>query len=68
VLPEKNLAEEELQKYLASTYVLQNEEDDDLLLFWNEDHRSFPLIASIVRNGLAIPASNTIYRTFIFIV
>ena len=59
VLPEKNPAEEELQKYLASAYVIQNEEDDDLLSFWNEHHRSFPLIASVVRNVLAIPASNT---------
>ncbi|CAF1603141.1 unnamed protein product, partial [Didymodactylos carnosus] len=59
VLPEKSPAEEELQKYLTSTYVIENEEDDDILSFWNEHQRFFPLTALIVRRVLSIPASNT---------
>jgi hypothetical protein len=59
IVSEKTDVEEELEKYLSSTSVLQNEEDDDILLYWKEHQNLFPTIASIARDVLAIPASNT---------
>jgi hypothetical protein len=58
-VPEKSDVEQELEKYLTSTSVIQNEVEDDVLSYWKEHQKSFPLIASTVRDILAIPASNT---------
>lgn len=58
-IPEKSSVEEELEKYLTSTSVVQDEEKDDILSYWREHQKLFPLIASIARDVLAIPASNT---------
>ncbi|CAF4019943.1 unnamed protein product [Rotaria sp. Silwood1] len=57
--PEKNHVEKELENYLASTLVMEGDEKDDILSFWKQHKQSFPLIASIARDILAIPASNT---------
>ncbi|CAF1408076.1 unnamed protein product [Rotaria magnacalcarata] len=58
-VPAKSAVETELEKYLTSTSVLENEEDDDILSYWRQHQHVFPLIASIARVVLAIPASNT---------
>ncbi|CAF4851156.1 unnamed protein product, partial [Rotaria sp. Silwood2] len=55
----KNHVEKELENYLASTLVMEGDEKDDILSFWKQHKQSFPLIASIARDILAIPASNT---------
>ena len=59
-VPEKSSAEEQLEKYLTSTSIIQDEEDDDILGYWREHQKLFPLISSIARVVLAIPASNTL--------
>ncbi|CAF4810965.1 unnamed protein product, partial [Rotaria sp. Silwood2] len=38
---------------------MEGDEKDDILSFWKQHKQSFPLIASIARDILAIPASNT---------
>ncbi|CAF4727044.1 unnamed protein product, partial [Rotaria sp. Silwood2] len=42
-----------------STLVMEGDEKDDIISFWKQHKKSFPLIASIARDILAIPASNT---------
>ncbi|CAF4699778.1 unnamed protein product, partial [Rotaria sp. Silwood2] len=56
---EKNHVEKELENYFASTLVMEGDEKDDIISFWKQHKQSFPLIASIARDILAIPASNT---------
>ncbi|CAF2041010.1 unnamed protein product [Rotaria magnacalcarata] len=58
-VPEKSTAEQELEKYLASTSILKAEAEDDILEYWKENQQSFPLITSNPRDILAIPAFNT---------
>jgi hypothetical protein len=58
-VPEKTSAEQELEKYLLSTSLVEDEEEDDILSYWKEYEKLFPMIASIARDILAIPASNT---------
>jgi hypothetical protein len=58
-VPKKDNVEEELENYLASTLVMEGDENDDILSFWKQHKQSFPLIASIARHILSIPASNT---------
>ncbi|CAF1285589.1 unnamed protein product [Rotaria sordida] len=57
--PERNDADKEFENYLASTLVMEGDENDDILAFWRQHKQTFPLIASIARDILAIPASNT---------
>ena len=57
--PVKSNVDEELEKYLTSKSMIHDEGDDDILLYWRENREVFPLIASIAREVLAIPASNT---------
>ncbi|CAF4726341.1 unnamed protein product, partial [Rotaria sp. Silwood2] len=38
---------------------MEGDEKDDIISFWKQHKQSFPLIASIARDILAIPASNT---------
>ncbi|CAF1460814.1 unnamed protein product [Rotaria sordida] len=59
VVPGKSNVEQELEKYLTSTSMVRDEEEDDILGYWREHQKLFPLIASIARKILAIPASNT---------
>jgi hypothetical protein len=40
--------------------VVQNEEEDDILSYWREHQKLFPIIASIPRGIIDIPASNTL--------
>ncbi len=40
--------------------MVQNEEEDDILSYWREHQKLFPIIASIARGILDIPASNTL--------
>ncbi len=56
---EKNDIDKEFEHYLASTLVMEGDENDDILSFWRQHKQTFPLIASIARDILAIPASNT---------
>jgi hypothetical protein len=58
-IPQKNNVEKELENYLTSTLVMEGDAEDDILSFWKQHKQSFPLIASIARDILAIPASNT---------
>ncbi|CAF2145157.1 unnamed protein product [Rotaria magnacalcarata] len=58
-LTEKRVVEQELEKYLTSMTVLENEDDNDILSYWREHQQAFPLIASTARHILAIAASNT---------
>ena len=58
-VPEKNNVEKELENYLTSSLVMEGDEKDDILSFWKQNKQSFPLIAAIARDILAIPASNT---------
>ncbi|CAF4627320.1 unnamed protein product [Rotaria sp. Silwood2] len=39
---------------------MESDEKDDILSFWKQHKQSFPLIASIARDILAITASNTL--------
>ncbi|CAF3679222.1 unnamed protein product [Rotaria socialis] len=59
VVLEKTSVERELENYLTSTSVVQNEEEDDILAYWKEQQKLFPLIALTARHVLTIPASNT---------
>ncbi|CAF1461710.1 unnamed protein product [Rotaria sordida] len=59
VVPEKSTIEQELEKSLTSTSMVRDEEEDDILGYWKEHQTLFPLIASIARKILGIPASNT---------
>ncbi|CAF4662986.1 unnamed protein product, partial [Rotaria sp. Silwood2] len=56
---EKNHVEKELENYFVSTLVMEGDEKDDIISFWKQHKQSFPLIASIARDILAITASNT---------
>ncbi|CAF4940274.1 unnamed protein product [Rotaria sp. Silwood1] len=47
----------ELDDYMALETQLH--ETDDVLLFWKENAKTFPVLSSIVRDLFAIPASNT---------
>jgi len=38
---------------------MEGDENDDILSFWRQYKQTFPLIASVARDILAIPASNT---------
>jgi hypothetical protein len=58
-VPAKNNVEKELENYLTSTVTMEGDEKDDILSFWKQNKQLFPLIASIARDILAIPASNT---------
>ncbi|CAF1398655.1 unnamed protein product, partial [Didymodactylos carnosus] len=49
---------DELDSYMALDQ--QINENDDVLLFWKENAKSFPILSLIVRDLYAIPASNTI--------
>ncbi|CAF3564700.1 unnamed protein product, partial [Rotaria sp. Silwood2] len=51
--------EQELELYLASTCVLKEEENDDVLSYWKQNEHLYPTIAYISRRIFAIPASNT---------
>jgi len=48
----------ELDNYMALD--VQIHENDDVLLFWKENAKSFPNLSATVRDLYAIPASNTI--------
>ncbi len=48
----------ELDEYMNLN--VQLNEDDDILLFWQQHQSKFPILTSIVRDYYAIPASNTI--------
>ncbi len=48
----------ELDNYMA--LYIQIHDNDDILFFWKENEKSFPTLASIVRDLFVIPASNTI--------
>lgn len=56
---EKTKIDEEIEKYLASTSVIESEEEDDVLSYWREYHTLLPTISIIARGVLAIPAANT---------
>jgi hypothetical protein len=47
----------ELDQYISLD--IQITEKDDVLLFWKENAKIFPILSSIVRDLFAIPASNT---------
>ncbi|CAF1626300.1 unnamed protein product [Rotaria magnacalcarata] len=49
-LTEKRVVEQELEKYLMSMTVLENEDDNDILSYWREHQQAFPLIASTARH------------------
>jgi len=55
----KTDVEKELENYLSSTLALEGDDDEHLLLFWKNHNGLFPLIGAVVRDILAIPASNT---------
>lgn len=56
---EKSDMDLELEKYLSSTSLVADDKEDDVLSYWREYQTIFPTIASIARDVLAIPASNT---------
>ncbi len=56
---DRNDIDKEFEHYLASTLVMEGDENDDILSFWRQYKQTFPLIASVARDILAIPASNT---------
>ncbi|CAF3056674.1 unnamed protein product [Rotaria sp. Silwood2] len=58
-MPIKTNIEQELELYLASTCVLKEEENDDVLSYWKQNEHLYPIIAYISRRIFAIPASNT---------
>ncbi len=43
---------------------MQNEGEDDILSYWREHQKLFPIIASIARSILDIPASNTLVSVY----
>ncbi|CAF1347882.1 unnamed protein product, partial [Rotaria sordida] len=48
-----NDIDKEFENYLASTLVMEGDENDDILSFWRQHKQTFPLIASIARDILA---------------
>ncbi|CAF1677362.1 unnamed protein product [Rotaria magnacalcarata] len=49
---------DELDEYLNLN--VEFHDDDDILIFWSQHQSKFPIIASIVQDYYAIPASNTV--------
>jgi hypothetical protein len=61
---EKTSIEHELENYLISTSLVQDKEEENILLYRKEHEKLFPLIASIARKVLTIPACNTSIEVF----
>jgi hypothetical protein len=49
---------DELDEYINLN--IQLNEDDDILVFWQQNRSKFPILTSIVQDYYSIPASNTI--------
>ncbi|CAF0948747.1 unnamed protein product [Rotaria sordida] len=58
-MPIRTNIEQELELYLASTCILKEQENDDVLSYWRQNEHLYPTIAYISRRIFAIPACNT---------